>query len=115
MSFVLVAPDVLETAAAAAAEVGSAVAAAHLAAAVPTTEIAAAGADEVSAAITALFGAHAREYQAAAARAATYYDQFGGNLSAAAASYAGAEATIATSMQGAIESAVNAPARALLG
>jgi broad specificity phosphatase PhoE len=115
MSFVLVAPDIVKTAAAEAAQVGSAVAAGNLAAALPTTEVAAAGADEVSAAVAALFGAHAREYQAAAARAAAYHEQFVGNLSAAAASYVGAEATIATSMQSAIESAINAPAQALLG
>ncbi len=68
MSLVLVAPDLLETAAADVARIGSAVAAGNLAAAIPTTELAVAGADEVSAAITALFGAHAQEYQAAAAR-----------------------------------------------
>ncbi len=104
MSFVLAAPDLLATAAADAAQIGSAVTAGNLAAAVPTTEVAAAGADEVSAAITALFGVHAREYQAAAARAATYYDQFVSTLSAAAASYAGTEATIAASMRGALGS-----------
>jgi PE family/Histidine phosphatase superfamily (branch 1) len=108
MSFVLVAPDGLETAAADLAQIGSAISAGHLAAAIRTTEVAAAGADEVSAAIAALFGAHAREYQAAAAQAATYYEQFLQTLSAAAASYAGAEATIAASVQGAL-GAVNAP------
>src|SRR5246127_386332 len=101
MSFVLVAPDLLETAAATdLAQIGSAVRAGNLAAAISTTEVAAAGADEVSAAIAALFGAHAGEYQAAAARAATYYERFVSTLSAAAASYAGAEATIAASMRG---------------
>jgi hypothetical protein len=64
--------------------------------------VAAAGADEVSAAIAALFGAHAQQYQAAAARAATYYEQFVHTLGAAAASYAGTEVTIATSMQRAL-------------
>ena len=112
MSFVLVAPDMLETAAADAAQIGSAVRAANLAAAIPTTEVAAAGADEVSAAIAALFGAHAQEYRAAAAQAVTYYEQFVRTLSAAAAKYAGTEATIATSMQGGL-GAVNAPAQVL--
>jgi hypothetical protein len=108
MSFVLVTPDLLETAAADVARIGSAVAAGNLAAAIPTTELAVAGADEVSAAITALSGAHAQEYQAAAARAATRYAQFVRTLSAAAASYAATEAAIATSMQGA-PGAVDAP------
>jgi hypothetical protein len=101
MSFVHVAPDALETAAADVTRIGSAVSAGNLAAAIPTTEVAAAGADEVSAAIAALFGAHAGEYQAAAAQAATYYEQFVSTLSAAAASYAGAEAAVAASMRGA--------------
>ena len=112
MSFVLVAPDMLATAAADAAQIGSAVTAGNLAAAIPTTDVAAAGADEVSAAIAALFGSHARQYQAAAAQAATYYEQFVGNLSAAAASYAGAEATIATSMQGAFDPVISGSTRA---
>jgi hypothetical protein len=112
MSFVLVASDMLATAAADAAQIGSAVSAANLAAVIPTTEVAAGGADEVSAAIAALFGAHAQEYQAAAAQAANYHEQFVRTLSAAAASYAGTETTIAASMQGAL-GAVNAPIQVL--
>jgi broad specificity phosphatase PhoE len=100
MSFLLVAPDALESAAADMARIGTAVSSGHLAAAIPTTEIAAAGADEVSAAVAALFGAHAAEYQAAAAQAAIYYDRFVSTLSAAATSYAGAEAAIAPSLRG---------------
>src|ERR1700741_2901665 len=100
MSFVHVAQDALETAAADVTRIGSAVGAGNLAAAIPTTEVAAAGADEVSAAIAALFGAHAGEYQAAAAQAATYYERVVSKLSAAATSYAGAEAIIAASMRG---------------
>ena len=114
MSFLLVAPDILQTAAADVARVGSAVTAGNLAAALPTTEVAAAGADEVSAAIAALFGAHAQQYQAVAARAATYHEQFVSTLNAAAASYAGAEATIATSMRGAL-GAVTAPGTGAAG
>ena len=114
MSFLLVAPDILQTAAADVAQVGSAVTAGNLAAALPTTEVAAAGADEVSAAIAALFGAHAQQYQAVAARAATYHEQFVSTLNAAAASYVGAEATIATSMRGAL-GAVTAPGTGAAG
>jgi PE family protein/histidine phosphatase superfamily protein (branch 1) len=100
MSSVFVVPDLLETAAADVARIGSAVTAGNLAAAIPTTELAAAGADEVSAAIAALFGAHAQEFQASAAQATTYYEQFVRNLSAAAASYTATEATIASSLRG---------------
>ncbi len=99
MSFVLVAPEMLATAAASAGQIGSAVREAHLTAVIPTTALEAAGADEVSATIAALFGAHAEDYQAVAARAVTQYEQFVRNLGAAAASYAGAEAAIATSLQ----------------
>jgi hypothetical protein len=102
MSFVLVAPDLLETAVTDAAEIGSALRTAHLSAVSGTTVLEAAGADEVSAAITALFGAHAQEYQAAAARVATRYNQFVRTLGAAVASYAGAEEAIATSMRQAL-------------
>ncbi len=109
MSVMVVATDVLETAAADAAQIGSAVTAGNLAAAIPTTELAAAGADEVSAAIAALFGAHAQDYQAAAARAATYSEQFVRTLSAAASSYAATEAGIATSLQGPLGAATAAP------
>jgi PE family/Histidine phosphatase superfamily (branch 1) len=129
MSFVLVAPDMLQTAAADAAQVGSAVRAGVLAAVNPTTEVAAAGADEVSATIATLFGAHAQEYQAAAAQAAAYYERFVGTLSAAAASYADTETTMAASMQGAalseawiispvgrvLDPIINAPTEALFG
>lgn len=109
MSFLVVAPDVLETAAADVTQIGSALTAGHLAAAVPTTELAAAGADEVSEAIAALFGAHAEEYQAAAARAAAYSEQFVRALTAATSSYVATEASIATSMQGPLAAATAAP------
>lgn len=99
MSFVIVARDALAAAAADLAQIGSAVNAGNLAAANPTTAVAAAAADEVSAALAALFGAHAREYQAA------YHEQFVHRLSAAATSYAVTEVTIATSLRGALGSA----------
>lgn len=107
MSFMLVAPEMLQTAAADAAQIGSAVRAGNLAAAIPTTGLAAAGADEVSAAIAALFGAHAQEYQAAAAQAATYHEQFVGALTAAATTYAGAETSIASGLASAASKAAS--------
>ena len=92
MSFVLVASDMLETAAADVAQIGSAVRAANLAAAVPTTDVAAAGADEVSTAIAALFGTHAQEFQALSAQAAAFHNQFTQALSKSAGSYSLTEA-----------------------
>ncbi len=111
MSFVVLAPDMLETATADITQIGSALKEANLAAVSPTTGLAAAAADEVSAAIAKLFGVHAQEFQASAALAATWHEEFVRTLGAAAASYAGTEATIAASIQ----RAVNAPAELLLG
>ena len=109
MSLVLVAPETLESAAADITQIGSTVGVGNLAAAIPTTQVTAAAADEVSAAIAAVFGAHAKEYQAAAALAATYHEQFVRGLSAAAGSYAGTEASIETTLQGVV-TAVNVAA-----
>nr|WP_265323853.1 PE family protein [Mycobacterium tuberculosis] len=50
--------------------IGSAISAANAAALAPTSVLAAAGADEVSAAVAALFSAHAGQYQQLGARAA---------------------------------------------
>ncbi|MCQ4365744.1 PE family protein, partial [Mycobacterium gordonae] len=113
MSFVRVALELLQTAPQDLGQIGSGIRAGNLAAALPTTELTAAGADEVSAAIAALFGAHAREYQAVADQAATFHLQFVRSLSVAAASYAGSEAAIATSLQSAGPAAGIAPLAAL--
>ncbi|OBK30954.1 hypothetical protein A5634_14895 [Mycobacterium asiaticum] len=94
MSFVVAALDMMETATADVAQIGGALNAGSLAAVIPTTQVAAAAADEVSVAVAALFGAHANEYQAAAAQAVAYHQEFVRNLGAAAASYGGAEAAI---------------------
>ncbi|OBI56909.1 PE domain-containing protein [Mycobacterium sp. E796] len=115
MSSVLVVPEILETAAADVARIGSDVTAGNLAAAFPTTQLAAAGGDEVSAAIAALFGAHAQDYQAAAARATTYYEQFVRNLSAAAASYTATEAVNAASLSSELQTFLNAPLSTITG
>ncbi|QLL06952.1 PE domain-containing protein [Mycobacterium vicinigordonae] len=92
MSSVVVAPDILESAAAEIARIESAVRSGNLAALIPTMQLATAAADEVSAAIAVLFGGHAQQYQAAAAVAAGYQRQFIPSLAAAAAAYRGAEA-----------------------
>lgn len=99
MSFVLAVMDAFETATADAAQIGSALGAGNLAAAIPTTSVATAAADEVSAAIAALFGTHAKEYQAAAAQAAAYHQDFVGTLQASAVSYAAAEASVAVELE----------------
>lgn len=64
MSYLVVVPELVAAAATDLANIGSSISAANAAAAAPTTALVAAGGDEVSAAIAALFGAHARAYQA---------------------------------------------------
>ncbi|QLL06277.1 PE domain-containing protein [Mycobacterium vicinigordonae] len=94
MSYVVAALDGFETATANAAQIGSAISTGNLSALLPTSQIAAAAADEISVALATLFGTHANEYQAAAAQAAAYHQEFVRNLGASAASYGGAEAAI---------------------
>lgn len=99
MSFLIAAPEMMVAAATDLARVGSTISAAKVAAAAPTTSVIAAGADEVSASIAALFGAHAQAYQALSAQAASFHDQFVQAPNAGANSYASAEAANASPLQ----------------
>ncbi|WP_230871849.1 PE family protein, partial [Mycobacterium canetti] len=118
MSFLIASPEALAAAATDLTGIGSAISAANAVAAAPTTEILAAGTDEVSTAISALFGAHAQVYQALSAHAAAFHDQFVLTLTAGAGSYAAAEAAAASPLQALqleLLNAINAPTLALLG
>ncbi|AIH29846.1 hypothetical protein T209_15650, partial [Mycobacterium tuberculosis] len=64
MSFVIAAPEAIAAAATDLASIGSTIGAANAAAAANTTAVLAAGADQVSVAIAAAFGAHGQAYQA---------------------------------------------------
>ncbi|MCV7125753.1 PE family protein, partial [Mycobacterium lacus] len=114
MSFVIATPDMLAAASSDLAAIGSAIGAANTAAAVPTTRLLAAAADEVSAAVAALFGTHAQEYQAVSAQAAAFHDQFARGVTTAGVWYASAEAANASPLQTVLD-AVNAPTQTLLG
>ncbi|MBX9642183.1 MAG: PE family protein, partial [Mycobacteriaceae bacterium] len=114
MSFVIAAPAIVQAAATDLASIGSTIGAANVAAAVPTTGVLAAGADEVSAAIAALFGAHAQAYQALSAQAALFHQQFVQVMNTGAQAYASAEAANASPLQQVLN-AVNTPTQALLG
>ncbi len=72
MSFVLAIPDVVGTAAADVAGIGSALNDANAVAASATTGVLAAGGDEVSAAVASLFSSHALSYQQLATRATAF-------------------------------------------
>ncbi|MDT5222615.1 MAG: hypothetical protein QOG19_22, partial [Mycobacterium sp.] len=98
--------------------IGSSLTAASSAAALPTTGVMAAGADEVSAAMAGVFGAHARQYQAVSAQAANLHEQFVQAMNNAGNAYAGAESANASPMQagnGTTPGSVNTQAQGLLG
>ncbi len=92
MSFVFAAPELVTSAAGDLAGIRSALSEATSAASTPTTGVLAAGADEVSAAISQLFGAYGQEFQALSAEAAAFHDSFVGLLHSGATAYVGAEA-----------------------
>lgn len=114
MSFLAVSPDWLTAAAADLGNIGSALDAAHLAAAVPTTGLAAAAADEISTAVATLFGGFGQEYQAISLQVSAYQQQFLQSLGLAAGSYASAEAAAATVLDPVFD-VINAPTQLLLG
>jgi hypothetical protein len=100
VSYVLATPEWLSTAAEDLAGIGSAVNAANAAAASSTTSLLAAGADEVSASIAGLFGAHALEFQAVTAQAAQLQESFALTLAANAYEYLSTEIATAETMLG---------------
>lgn len=112
MSFVVTAPEVVTTAAENLAGIGSTLGEATAAAAAPTTGIAAAASDEVSAAISQVFGTYGREFHAAAAEAAAFHDEFVSLLNGGAAAYLSTD--IANAERGLLN-AVNSPAQAFGG
>jgi hypothetical protein len=99
MSYVIATPELMTSAATDLATIGSNVSAAHAAAAARTVAVLPAAADEVSAGIAHLFSAHAANYQAMAAQAAAFNDQFVQHLTAGAFSYASTEAALASLLQ----------------
>ncbi len=118
VSFLVVAPQLLASAAADLESIGSALNEAHVAAAVPTTGLVAAGADEVSAAVAALFAGHGQQFQAFSAQASVFHQQFVQALSSGAGSYLAAEAANASPLQATEQDmlgVINAPTEAFLG
>src|SRR4051812_30906187 len=93
MSFALISPEIVATAAGDLTGVGSTISAASAAAAAPTTQVLAAAGDDISAQIAALFGGYGREYQALSAQAMAFQEQFVRSLNAGTNAYMSAEAT----------------------
>ncbi|MGO9384901.1 MAG: PE family protein [Mycobacterium sp.] len=116
MSFVFATPEFVAAAASDLANIGSTISSANAAALTPTSGVLAAGADEVSAVIAALFGAHAQAYQALSAQAASFHQQFVELMSGGATQYALTEAANASPLQTVeqlVTSAASAPAQAV--
>ncbi len=118
MSYVVAAPEFVVAAAHDLATIGSNLSMANAAAVFPTSGVMAAGADEVSATIAALFGAHAQAYQALSAQAALFHQQFVQLMSHGAGEYALTEAANAsplnTVQQGALSATPAASATAAM-
>jgi len=91
MAYVLVAPEVMAAAAGNLAGIGSAIRQANAVAAASTTQVAVAASDEVSAAISALFGSYGHEFQALSAQTALFHDQFVQTLTSGGGAYAAAK------------------------
>ncbi len=90
MSFAI-APQIVTAAAENLAGIGSSLGEATTAAAGPTTTVAAAAADDVSTAISRLFGVYGRQFQAFSAHAAAFHSEFVGLLHGGAAAYLSTE------------------------
>jgi hypothetical protein len=91
-SFVLISPEFVTTASSDLSGIGSAIRSANAAAAGSTTSVLAAAQDEVSAAISQLFGSYAQEFQSVSTQAALFHEQFVQALTSGAGAYAAAEA-----------------------
>ncbi|ORA95016.1 hypothetical protein BST27_27325, partial [Mycobacterium intermedium] len=117
MSFLIAIPDEIASTATDFAKIGAAISEANAAAFAPTAQVLAAGADEVSAAIAASFGAHALDYQSLSAQVATFHEQLVQTLGASAGAYAAGEAASASPLQSVVAQllgAINAPTELLL-
>jgi hypothetical protein len=110
VSDLLVTPESLASAAADVESIGSTLDAAHAAAAAPTTGLIAAGADEVSAAVAALFAKYGKEFQAFGARANAFQQRFARALSGGAEAYRAAEALNASPLRPLIGTGANGTA-----
>ncbi|WP_156690565.1 PE family protein, partial [Mycobacterium sp. Marseille-P9652] len=118
MSFVIASPDSVAAAAADVARIGQTLRGARSAAAVSTTSLMPAAADEVSAAISGLFGGYGRDFQALGAQAESLHDRFVSALSSAGGAYAAAEAANADVLQTLEQDllgAINSPVQILTG
>lgn len=112
MSYLVTTPEYVSAAATDLANIGSTIRAANASASGPTTAMVAAGADEVSAAVSAVFSEYGQAYQALSAQAEAFHQQFVQLMTAAGGTYAAAEAANIAPLQTVqqeLSAAVNAP------
>ncbi|WP_273590654.1 PE family protein [Mycobacterium marinum] len=118
MSHLVAIPDLLASAAADLAGVGSSVCAANVAAAGSTTALLAAAGDEVSAAIATLLSGQGRQYQAISVQVAAFHARFVQALGGAGGAYGAAEQAGISPLQ-LVEwdllGVINVPSQALTG
>jgi PE-PPE domain/PE family len=113
MTFLITEPEIMAAVAGDVEHIGSAIGAANAAAAGPTSGVIGPAANEVSAAVTKLFGQFGREYQALVAQAAIFHSRFAQALTAAGGAYATAEATASNLLGGSGAAGVPAAAASL--
>ena len=104
-SFLIAAPEALAAASSDLSGIGEAIKQATSAAAPSTTGIAAPALDEVSAAITKLFGNYGAEFQALSAQGAQFHSAFTSLLGSGGAAYAGAEVNSSGLLQSIVQAA----------
>ena len=92
MSFLIAAPEALAAASEHLSGIGSSIQEATSAAAPSTTSVVAAAEDEISAAISKLFGGYGQEFQALSAQAGLFHSSFVQALTSGGGVYAAAEA-----------------------
>ena len=91
MSFMVATPELLTSAAGELSSIAGTLEGATAAAVSPTTGLAAAAGDEVSAAISQLFGTYGQEFQAISARGAAFHAEFVRLLNGSTAAYLGTD------------------------
>lgn len=118
MSFVVTVPEAVAAAAGDLAAIGSTLREATAAAAGPTTGLAAAAADDVSIAVSQLFGRYGQEFQTVSNQLAAFHTEFVRTLNRGAAAYLNTESANGGQLFGQIEAgqrAVSAAAAAAPG
>jgi len=91
VSYLVTAPEQLESAAQGLAGIRSLLSGSAASAAAPTTAVAAAAQDEVSALVATMFSDFGQEFQTISAQANAFHEEFVGLISAGAGAYLGTE------------------------